>query len=141
MSLGTVISFCDRTGNMVQPWLEAGYSAITVDLQEQVNPHPRRRHTVSDVTALPLNFARNATAVFCFPPCTDTAVSGARWFRSKGLESLINALRIVSACQKIAEASGAPWMLENPVSTIATYWREPDHTFHPSDFTGFELGW
>jgi hypothetical protein len=33
MSLGTVISLCDMTGNMVQPWLDAGYKAITVDLQ------------------------------------------------------------------------------------------------------------
>ena len=30
MSLGTVISLCDRTGNMVLPWLETGYEAITV---------------------------------------------------------------------------------------------------------------
>jgi hypothetical protein len=142
MSLGTVISACDRTGNMVQPWLEAGYDAITIDLQDEVNPHPRRTHLVRDVTQLPPSFARehNAICFFCFPPCTDTAVSGARWFRSKGLEGLINALRIVSACQKIGEASGAPWMLENPVSTIATYWREPDYTFHPSDYTAFELG-
>ena len=52
--------------------------------------------------------------ILCFPPRTDTAVSRARWFRDKGLDALIDALRIVSACRKIAEASGAPWMLENP---------------------------
>lgn len=46
----TVISLCDRSGNMVLPWLEAGYRAITVDLQEQINPHPLRRHIVQDVT-------------------------------------------------------------------------------------------
>ncbi|MEK9752548.1 MAG: hypothetical protein VW338_04965, partial [Rhodospirillaceae bacterium] len=28
----------------------------------------------------------------------------------------------------------------NPVGTLSSYWRDPDHTFHPSDFTGFELG-
>jgi hypothetical protein len=27
-----VLSLYDRTGNMVQPWLEAGYEAVTVDL-------------------------------------------------------------------------------------------------------------
>ena len=142
MSRGTVISICDRTGNMVLPWLEAGYEAITIDLQEQVNPHPARTHLIQNVTHLEPEFAlkHSPVGVFCFPPCTDTAVSGARWFRSKGLRALIQALNIVSACQEVAEASGAPWMLENPVSTIATYWREPDHTFHPSDYTGFELG-
>ena len=29
-------------------------------------------------------------------------------------------------------------MLENPVSTISSYWRKPDHTFHPWEFTSFE---
>lgn len=127
---------------MVRPWLEAGYEAITVDMQDQVNPHSMRRHIVADVTDLNPEFAVNegASFVFAFPPCTDTAVSGARWFKAKGLEGLIAALRIVSACKNIAGLSGKPWMLENPVSTISTYWRKPDYTFHPWEYTGFELG-
>lgn len=139
MSLGTVISLCDRSGNMVLPWLEAGYDAITVDLQEQTNPHSRRRHIVQDVTDLNPEIAVNegAVAVFAFPPCTDTAVSGARWFKDKGLDGLIGALKVVSACKNIAGLSLAPWMLENPVSTIATYWRKPDHAFHPWQYTGW----
>jgi hypothetical protein len=142
---GTVLSLCDRTGHMVQPWLEAGYEAITVDLQEQINPHPRRLHLVDNVALLvpwvdEIHKSHRVIMAFAFPPCTDLAVSGARWFKDKGLDGLIGALGVVNACKKICEASGAPWMLENPVSTIATYWREPDHTFHPADFTGFELG-
>jgi hypothetical protein len=139
MSLGTVISLCDRSGNMVRPWLEAGYDAITVDLQEQINPHPRRRHIIQDVTDINPEIAVNegAVAVFAFPPCTDTAVSGARWFKDKGLDGLIGALKVVSACKNIGGLSRAPWMLENPVSTIATYWRKPDHTFHPWQYTGW----
>ncbi len=31
-------------------------------------------------------------------------------------------------------------MIENPVSTLATYWRKPDHSFHPWQYTGFCLG-
>jgi hypothetical protein len=27
-------------------------------------------------------------------------------------------------------------MIENPVSTISTYWRKPDHTFHPWQYSG-----
>lgn len=139
MSLGTVISLCDRSGNMVLPWLEAGYDAITVDLQDQINPHPRRSHLIQDVTDLNPEFGNiaQAVAVFAFPPCTDTAVSGARWFKDKGLDGLILALQIVSACKRIAGLSDAPWMLENPVSTIATYWRKPDYIFHPHDFTAY----
>lgn len=28
-------------------------------------------------------------------------------------------------------------MLENPVSTLSTYWRKPDFYFHPYEFTGY----
>jgi hypothetical protein len=35
---------------------------------------------------------------------------------------------------KIAEWSGAPYLIENPVSTVSTYWRKPDHSFDPSDY-------
>lgn len=136
-----VLSLCDRTGVMVQPWIEAGYEAITVDLQEAPMRSPARHHYLADVTKwrYPLLYGKPCI-VFAFPPCTHLAVSGARWFKEKGMSALIEALSIVDACREIAESSGAPWMIENPVSTLATYWRKPDHTFHPWHYTGFELG-
>jgi hypothetical protein len=136
-----VLSLCDRTGNMVQPWIEAGYEAVTVDLQESPTASKSRHHFVADVTTwrYPLRFGQPAI-VFAFPPCTDLASSGARWFKDKGLRSLISALSVVDACRDLCETSGAPWMLENPVGTLATYWRKPDYDFHPWQYTAFELG-
>jgi hypothetical protein len=58
-------------------------------------------------------------------------VSGARWFEDKGLEALHDSLGLVIACKRICEASGAPWMLENPVGMLSSYWRKPDYTFQP----------
>jgi len=139
---GTVLSLCDRTGNMVKPWLDAGYDAITVDVQEAVNPHSRRIHLTRDVRNhaefWEKAFLGKFAAVFAFPPCTHFAVSGARWFKDKGLDVLIEALEIVNACRKICEASRAPWMLENPVGTLSTitesYWQAPSHSFNPNDY-------
>lgn len=138
---GVVLSLCDRTGNMTLPWIEAGYEAVTVDLQEAPTANKARHHFVADIRAwrYPLRFGRPAM-VFAFPPCTHLAASGARWFASKGLPALIEALQIVEACRAICEASDAPWMLENPVGTLATYWRKPDHSFHPCQYTAFEMG-
>jgi hypothetical protein len=135
MSLGTVISLCDRTGNMVKPWLNAGYKAITVDLQESELSHPAHIHKRQSVSGL--KFRGPFAAAFAFPPCTHLASSGARWFKSKGLDAVIDALAIVNACKRICEESGAPWMLENPVGTLATYWRDPDYTFHPVHYSGY----
>jgi hypothetical protein len=65
------------------------------------------------------------------------AVSGARWFKDKGLGSLIEALELFDAAVRLAEWTCAPYLIENPVSTVATYWRPPDHTFDPCDYGGY----
>ena len=143
MSKGYVLSLCDRTGQMVQPWLEAGYEAVTVDKQDCVNPHPSRAHYTQDVVELwhsGVFRPDDMVAVFAFPPCTHVAVSGARHFKTKGLPKLIEALEILNACREICEASGAPFMIENPVSVFSSYWRKPDHIFNPYDYPAFELG-
>jgi hypothetical protein len=139
VSRGTVLSLCDRTGKMVMPWLECGYRAITLDVQIEANPHPARGHLVMDVRKFtPPPWLGTPVAVFAFPPCTHFAVSGARWFRDKGLDALEEALSIFNACRKFCEGSGAPWMIENPVGSICTitemYWRAADQSFNPNDY-------
>jgi hypothetical protein len=88
------------------------------------------RHVVTDGVAF---FA-------AFPPCDHLAVSGARWFAGKGLGALALSVTLFERAAFWAEWFGAPYIIENPVSTISTYWRAPDHTFHPSDYTAFCLG-
>jgi hypothetical protein len=131
-----VLSLCDRTGVMVQPWLEAGYECVTVDLQHErgVQRDGRLYRIGCDVaTYMP----PPAAIVFAFPSCTDVAVSGAKHFKDKGLEALHGSLGLLIACKRICEASGAPWMIENPVSTFSTYWRDPDFIFHPWQYARY----
>lgn len=132
-----IVSLCDRTGNMVKPWVEAGHEAVTVDLQPAAWEHPRRTHIQADVR----NIANIELGCFdfvaAFPPCTHLASSGARWFRDKGMAKLIEALELVEACRAFCEGQGAPYMIENPVGTLSTYWRKPDYTFHPVDYAGY----
>lgn len=140
MAKPIMLSLFDKTGNMAKPWAEAGYDCICIDLQHEGE---RTEGRVSFVSADVLEYLpplADYAFVAAFPPCTDVAVSGARWFKSKGLGSLSHALALVDRARQLCEWTGAPWMLENPVSTISTYWRKPDHTFHPHQFTGFELG-
>ena len=51
MNKGTVISLCDLTGIMVQPWVESGYRAVLVDPQhkEQSNQGGGRTITVHHI--------------------------------------------------------------------------------------------
>jgi hypothetical protein len=145
--LGVVISLCDLTGNMVRPWVEAGYRAVLVDPQ-----HGRTRidgavtrfaGTVEDVMDFAGHLIRcgDVAMVFGFPPCTDMAVSGARWFgRKYEADKLFQAKAVMVAeqCRTVGRLSGAPFMVENPVSVLASAFGKPQHTFHPADFTSFE---
>ena len=133
-----VLSLCDYTGNMVKPWAEAGYECICVDIRHE--PGERKKNGITFVGAdirdwLPPRL--DYEIVFAFPPCTNLAVSGARWFKDKGLKGLIEGLELVERCREICEWSGAPYMIENPVSTLSTYWRKPDYTFNPCDYGGY----
>ena len=129
-----IVSLCDKTGNMVKPWADAGFKCLTVDLQD-AEPFRNREHVVCDVRDFVM--PEGVQMVFAFPPCTDLAGSGARWWKDKGLERLISALEVVNVCRKLCEASGAPWVIENPVGRLSSCWREPDYTFHPVHYCGY----
>lgn len=135
-----VLSLCDRTTIALRPWAEAGYECWAIDTQ---HPHgigkkiDRIRLVGCDISRFcpPLN--RTIAFVSAFPPCTHLASSGARWFRKKGLDLLADAIRLVAACNRICEASGAPFFIENPIGTLSTYWRKPDYTWNPCDYAGY----
>ena len=92
---GLVLSLCDRTGNMVRPWAEADYPCITVDIHRSVEEIPNVTRVQTDVRWFLAPRAVYA-AVFAFTPCTHLAVSGARWFKEKGLHGLSKALDIAA---------------------------------------------
>lgn len=143
MSKGRVLSLFDYTGNMVRPWAEAGYSCYCADTKhtgyddniECFESGGFITKLKQDVMAMGL--VEIWDIVFAAPPCTDLAVSGALHFEMKGLPAVIAALQLVNKAREICEASGAPYMIENPVSTLATYWRKPDYYFQPSQFAGY----
>lgn len=149
MSKGIIICLCDITGVMAKPWVDAGYEAILVDPQ-----HPEGVHVDGQITRVgqiidhpeTWSVLRRAIAtgrvvfVMGFPPCTDLAVSGARWFNAKREADpafQFKAMHVVWQCQIIGEMAGVPWAVENPVSQISSLWRKPDHAFNPVDFTGY----
>jgi hypothetical protein len=129
---------------MVRPWHEAGHEVVTIDLQSANHPWNHIQGDVRDdygfagLTSSPVG--HRFDLIFGFPVCTNLAVSGARWFKEKGLDGLIEALTLVNSCRKICMQARVGWMIENPVSTLSTYWRKPDHIFHPNEYGGYDGG-
>jgi hypothetical protein len=144
VSKGKIISLCDKTGNMVRPWADAGYECLCIDTQHSIRAATRGGDSDGNLTYLwgdvrawwPDSFD-DVDCVFAFPPCTHLAASGARDWAQKGLTGLIDALDIIEACRRICVASSALWLIENPKGRLNTIWREPDYRFHPCDYGGY----
>jgi hypothetical protein len=128
---------------MAKPWREAGFKEIRVDLEHSSEQEDNVCKLTTDVRSWDtdgenqkylIEAREHIKMVFAFPPCTHLAVSGARWFKKKGLRALSEAIDIFGSCVNIIEDLGVPGFCENPVSTISTYYRKPDYSFDPCDY-------
>ncbi|MCI1663353.1 hypothetical protein [Bifidobacterium crudilactis] len=145
MSRDTVLCLCDLSGVMASPWVAAGYRAVLVDPQHGVDSDDGRvlrlAKTVEDAMPVIRDLITDGRIVFVasFPPCTDMAVSGARWFRSKHEADPLfqaKAVQVAEQCRTVGRLSGAPWFVENPISVLSNCFGKPQHIFEPWWFTG-----
>jgi len=145
--VSTVLSLCDFTGQFTEPWVDAGYRAVLVDPQHlftrDEGPVRKLAGTVDQVMDEIGDLIRSDDLAFvaAFPPCTDLAVSGARWFDAKlKADPLFQARAgiVAEQCRSIGKLSGAPFLVENPVSVLASLFGPADHSFDPFDFTALE---
>lgn len=136
-----MISLFDWTTTMAQPWAEAGFVCYCVDSQ-----HAKGENRQGNIVKVGADIRDwlpprgDVAFVAAFPPCTDVAVSGAKHFRDKGLGALLRAVELFKRTVDLAELIAKSYLIEQPVSTISSYWRKPDHIFDPWHFTGYEPG-
>jgi len=153
MNKPTVLFLFNSSSYAVQPWLDdGGFNVVSVDYDDtdhsEAHREPVEGHTVlnydlsqygavADIRAmLYANGMPEPSLVVSFAPCTDLAVSGAAHFAKK---AAVNPNFQQEAVQmaRLAEKFGCPYMVENPVSVLATMWRKPDHYWHPWHFAGY----
>jgi hypothetical protein len=136
---------CEESQRVCIAFRNKGHEAYSCDIQECSGDHPEW-HIKGDV--IPLLNAMSKTfctmdgkihtvngpwdMIIAFPPCTDLAVSGARYFEQKRKDgrqqkSIDFFLKFTKAdCEKIA--------IENPVGIMSTHYRKPDQIIHPYFF-------
>jgi hypothetical protein len=119
-----ILDLCGGSGSWSQPYADAGYNVLVID--------PVR--DTGDVRLLSAKQGR-VHGILAAPPCTDFAVSGARWWAAKGESALVEALSIMDACLRIV-AVQLPvwWALEQPVGRARTYLGPPRLIFNPCDY-------
>lgn len=138
-----VISLCDYSGRWAQPWADAGHTVLLYDLKHGDDLTQLGAFDIIGVHTLPGPFAVYSQAlvdvVLAAPPCTDFAVSGARWWAAKDADGTTQqSLRVLDACLDII-AGLAPrvWALENPVGRINKLrpaLGKPVFWFHPHEY-------
>lgn len=144
--LPKVVSLCDTTGTMVKPWLDSGkYECWLVDLENGSGYRREDKNLViygGDVRTF--RMPRNVYMAFAFPPCTDLASSGSRWWQAKDQRNaeagknpaIWEANDLVIECwDRIRKADR--YMLENPVGRLPRAFRPWDVAFHPYEFGGY----
>lgn len=136
-----VLIACEESQIECIAFRDLGYYAYSCDIKPCSGGHPEW-HIQGDV--LPL---LNGNCYFCtsdgkyhvligkwdliiaHPPCTDLAVSGARWFEEKRKDgrqqkSIDFFLQFTALdCERIA--------IENPISIMSTIYRKPDQIIQP----------
>ena len=148
-----VLSLYDYTGEAVKPWAEAGYHCVCFDIQHSAVMPIREAfgagsityvnadlHSQDTLSKIAVAYMGHAAFLMGFPVCTDMAVSGAAHFASKRDADPLFQHKAAShaiGCALVADALGVPYMIENPVSVLSTFWRKPNHTFHPWEYGGY----
>lgn len=138
----------DESGNMGRPWAEAGYTVHCYDILNDgrverfasggaIHFH---QADLTNAVVLASIVMLGPCVVFGFPPCTDLAVSGAAHFAAKRLKDPLfqdKAVALARAVETVGNAAHCPWFAENPVSVLASMWRQPDHRFNPFEYGGY----
>jgi hypothetical protein len=116
-----ILSLCDGRGSWSQPYVDADYDVIRVDL------------TMGQDVRLMRFPAKPVHGILAAPPCTVSANSGNRWPRSEG--ELLHGLSVVDACLRIIIVTRPVWWaLENPPGKFNSYLGPPRLTFQPNDY-------
>ena len=121
-----VLVACEFSGIVRDAFRKLGHDAWSCDLLPcEADP---QWHIQGDVMPL---LGQGWDLMIAHPPCTDLAVSGARWFKKKGLP------RILEAADFFKQMLWAPIpkiCLENPVSVASRLVQKPTQEIHPWQF-------
>lgn len=117
-----VLIACEFSGIVRDSFIARGHDAMSCDLLPTERPGPHYQGDVRDI----LN--NGWDLVIAHPPCTDIAVSGARWFKEKIANgSQQKSIEFFMLFTKLE----CNWSIENPIGIMSTVYRKPDQIIQP----------
>jgi C-5 cytosine-specific DNA methylase len=130
----TALILFEYSGVFTNILKKMGYNAIQVDTELGI-----------DIHKFDYKKYKNVEIVLAFPPCTEFAVSGARWFADKDKNSPNLLKQAVANVRKVLEIVNyhkpKVWFIENPVGRIERcvpqLRRHQKYIFDPYQFAGY----
>ncbi len=120
-----VLAACEFSGIVRDAFAARGHDAWSCDLLPTERPGNHIQDDVFD------HLEDGWDMMIFFYPCTNLAVSGARWFKNKrdAQKQDIWSFWRLSRCPEIPRTAG-----ENPIGILSTKFRKPDQIIQPWQF-------
>ncbi len=126
-----ILVACEESQAVCKEFRARGHESYSCDIQTCSGDHPEW-HIQGDV--LPL-LAHGWNMLISFPPCTDLASSGARWFKEKQKDGRQRASIDFFLQFTPEKVPHIPYIaIENPVGIMSRIYRKPDQIIQPWQF-------
>ena len=139
-----VLIACEESQEVCKAFRARGHRAISCDIQECSGGHPEW-HILGDALKAidppdgwfwtqngALHTHTHWDLLIAHPPCTDLAVSGARWFPEKQKD--FRQQKSIVFFMEMALANVPRVAVENPVCIMSSCWRKPDQIIQPYQY-------
>lgn len=123
-----ILVACEESQAVTKEFRAKGHEAYSCDILPCSGGHPEW-HIQGDVTE---QLEKQWDMIIAFPPCTDLAVSGARWFPEKRANG--SQQRSIDFFMLFANAKCDKISIENPIGIMSTLFRKPDQIIQPWQF-------
>lgn len=129
-----VLVACEESQVVCKAFRDRGHEAYSCDIMPTSGEHPEW-HWHADIKEV-LEFTHYQfpwDLLIAFPPCTDLAVSGARYFSVKQIngqqQRSIEFFKLFTHLPHIPKVA-----IENPIGIMSTKYRKPDQIIQPWQF-------
>lgn len=127
-----ILVACEFSGTVRDAFAKRGHDAWSCDLLPSEKPGKHIQRDLVHLWKTWNTWGQEWDLIIAHPPCTDLAVSGARWFPAKrasgSQQKAIDFFLMIagSDCPRIA--------VENPIGIMSRIWRKPDLIIQPWQF-------
>ena len=123
-----ILIACEESQAVCKEMRRLGHEAYSCDIIPCSGGHPEWHLQVDALELLKMQW----DMIIAFPPCTNLAVSGARYFKEKQEDGRQQAS--VEFFMQFANADCKRIAIENPIGIMSTRYRKPDQIIHPWQF-------